>query len=289
MKTLFILMLILSFFSCQDDPKESKSSAPDEPLEFETEIPREAQEELEFLKENSLKFKVDSLLLEEDDSDVLKDLITSKSYLKIEDYYMLNLKYPLLNENIKSSYANFNDYMTREFIDLNKMESDITTKKEGSGDSLEIIKHPEIRRIDYKIYQVNEQYISILFYKENYFSDYPLPSYSFQTLNYDLEHAVFMKYEDFFLNNTEDEFLLILNDILRKKINSGEIYYSCWEISKEDFYNYKNNFVLNHNGIEYYFDDCIMCPSSTGIFSIKIPFDILRSILRKHNTDRIFS
>ena len=69
----------------------------------------------------------------------------------------------------------------------------------------------------------------------------------------------------------------------------GELYYDCWEINEEDFHKYRNNFVLKDGLIEYYFDDCIICPSYTGIFSISIPFDDIQLLLIEQNSEQISS
>ena len=91
-----------------------------------------------------------------------------------------------------------------------------------------------------------------------------------------------MTYKDFFLNDSETDFTNILNHEISSKINKGDLYYDCWELSLDNFLNHKNNFVLNETYVEYYFDDCVMCPSYTGSYSVKIPLVKLLSVLKKH-------
>lgn len=92
-----------------------------------------------------------------------------------------------------------------------------------------------------------------------------------------------MKYEDFFTEGSEEELREILNEILLKKISTGEMYYDCWGITSEDFFKYKNNFVLDDTSVEYYFDDCVICPSYTGSYSVKIPLEDLLPVLRRYD------
>ena len=60
------------------------------------------------------------------------------------------------------------------------------------------------------------------------------------------------------------------------------MYYDCWAISADDFFDAKNNFVINDDVVEFYFDDCVICPSYTGTYSIQIPMEMLMPVLRKY-------
>ena len=71
-------------------------------------------------------------------------------------------------------------------------------------------------------------------------------------------------------------------------MTAGDLYYDCWEITADDFFEYKNNFVINDTYIEYYFDDCVICPSYTGSYSIKIPLERLLPVLRKNKRNLLF-
>ena len=79
-------------------------------------------------------------------------------------------------------------------------------------DSIEAKTFREERFIDYKIYNVNDRLISVLFYKENFYSGAVHPSYSFDGFNYDLLNGVFMSYNNFFNQDSEEELVEILNE-----------------------------------------------------------------------------
>ena len=130
---------------------------------------------------------------------------------------------------------------------------------------------------------MNDQLVSVLFYKENFYSGALHPSYSFDGFNFDLNRGVFMNYEDFFNQGSEEELVIIINEKINEKIGKGELYYDCWELSSDDFFESKNNFVLNDTYVEFYFDDCVMCPSYTGTYSIEVPLVELLSVLKKHD------
>ncbi|NEV94989.1 DUF3298 domain-containing protein [Psychroflexus sp. YR1-1] len=127
---------------------------------------------------------------------------------------------------------------------------------------------------------MNDQLVSVLFYKENFYSGAMHPSYSFDCFNFDLNRGVFMTYEDFF-NQGSEELVSIINESINTKIGKGDMYYECWEVSSDDFFTSKNNFVLNDTYVEFYFDDCVICPSYTGTYSIKLPLTDLLSVLKK--------
>ena len=91
-----------------------------------------------------------------------------------------------------------------------------------------------------------------------------------------------MNYEDFFIEGSEEELRKILNELLEQKIESGDFFFNCWQISADDFFTYKNNFVLDDSIVEFFFDDCVICPSYTGTYSIKIPLELLLPVLRQY-------
>jgi hypothetical protein len=74
----------------------------------------------------------------------------------------------------------------------------------------------------------------------------------------------------------------IINEVLTEKMYAGDIYYDCWEISFDDFFESKGNFVVDKRKVEYYFDDCVICPSYTGTFSVEIPLERLLPVLKKY-------
>ena len=285
MKYLLLSLLFFTLISCKNDVEKTEA-VDNEPLleinesSFGDTIKQTNDPELK--KEQQIIIKRESLIEKKDDKSKLEKLVISKTFKKDEDLYLIDFKYPYLNENIKPSYHNFNEYLEETYMNIAGVESSILEDKELICDTLRINRFREKRIVDYKIYDLNEQLISVLFYKENYYSGTLHPSYTFDCLNFDLERSVFMNYEDFFNEGSEEEMKKILNEVLSEKMNSGEIYYDCWEISFEDFFEYKDNFVVNDRKVEYYFDDCVVCPSYTGTFSVAIPLEKLLPILRRY-------
>lgn len=281
MRMLLPVLILFAFFGCKDDPKKDE-------IENDTEINSEeivdslrvSDRNLE-TQQKTLNIKRQELIEKKDSKAEMEDLLISKSFLKEGDWYTLDFKYPYLNENIRPQFENFNEYINKHFVDAKRIEAQILEEKRLC-DSLGIPKQNEKRMVDYKIYNLNDRLISVLFYKENQYTGAAHAAYTFETLNFDLERAAFMTYEDFFNNGTEEELREILNELLKEKINSGEMYYDCWAISADDFFNAKNNFVINDDVVEYYFDDCIICPSYTGTYSIQIPLKMLMPVLRKY-------
>lgn len=288
MKILLSIVICISLLSCK---KETSKRLENEPFAIEKESDSLESDsinvlsEIEFQKEQFLKIKRESLLQKNDDKEKLEELISSKSFIKDEECYLITYKYPYLNKNIKESYANFNSYLENDYLDIKGVEQAIL--EEGN-----VICDPTLRHenrfkksVDYKIFSLDDNLISVLFYKENFYYGMLHPTYSFDCLNFDLSQSKFMKYEDFFNTGSEEELRDILNEVLTNKIRSGDIYYDCWEVSEDDFYNSKNNFVINNLAVEYYFADCVICPAYTGTFSVSIPLELLKPIIKQHNSN----
>ncbi len=281
MRMLLPVLILFVFFGCKNDPKKDE-------IDNDTEINSEKiVDSLRISDKNfetqqkTLILKRQELIEKKDSKAEMENLLISKSFLKEGDWYTLDFKYPYLNEKIKPQFENFNEYINKHFVDAQRIEAQILEEKRLC-DSLGIPKQMEKRMVDYKIYNLNDRLISVLFYKENQYTGAAHAAYTFETLNFDLERAAFMNYEDFFNNGTEEELREILNELLKEKINSGEMYYDCWAISADDFFSAKNNFVINDDVVEYYFDDCVICPSYTGTYSIQIPLKRLMPVLRKY-------
>jgi hypothetical protein len=196
--------------------------------------------------------------------------------------FTINFNYPLLNETLKPTNRNFNDFIKKYYVNVSKTIADIKENK-LLCDSITASNFREERFIDYKIYSVNDQLVSVLFYKENFYSGAMHPSYSFDCFNFNLNKGVFMQFEDFFSQGSEDELLAIINEKINKKIRKGDMYYDCWQVESTAFFESKNNFVINDTYLEFYFDDCVMCPSYTGTYSIELPLTDLLSVLKKSN------
>lgn len=288
MKNFFPFLVFLILIGCKNDPKHDNTDI---------DIEQTQKENLDSLKISdkdidqqlrTLNLKRRELLEKKDQREELENLVISKSFYKEGDKLILDFEYPYLNETIKPSYANFNDYISKHFIDVKSLEKQMEEEKRRC-DSMGITQGNEKRIVEYKIYNLNDRLISVLFYKENHYAGATHASYTFETLNFDLEQASFMKFEDFFSDGSEEELRKILNAELKEKINSGDMYYDCWSVSDEDFYLAKNNFLITDDAVEYYFDDCVICPSYTGTYSIKIPLETLKPILRNHKRNPLLN
>ena len=232
-------------------------------------------------QEMNLNLKRGELLEKKDNKDELEDLVVSKAFFKKNELFTIDLEYPYLNEEVNPNYAVFNEFIEKRYLDTKSIENQLLEEKRLC-DSLGIQSVSQKRIVEYKIHNLNDRLISVLFYKENHYPGTVHPTYTFETLNFDLEGTAFMDYEDFFNTGSEEELRNILNALLLEKINSGDLYYDCWTISADDFFSAKNSFLINDYVVEYYFDDCVICPSYTGTYSIEIPLELLMPVLRQH-------
>ena len=286
MKYLYLILLAILFTNCKNDKRKDASiEQTDQNKSFVDDSIQKADRDMKQLdKAISIEIKQKELIEKKDEREELKNLISEKSYVIDTKDYKINFKYPVLNESLKLTNRNFNDFMNDYYVNVTKTISDIKENK-MLCDSIAAKTFREERFIDYKIYNVNDQLVSVLFYKENFYSGAMHPSYSFDCFNFNLKKGVFMKYEDFFVQGSEDELLDIVNYKIKAKISKGDMYYDCWEVASDDFFLSKNNFVINDTYIEFYFDDCVMCPSYTGTYSIELPLVDLLSVLKKSNSN----
>jgi hypothetical protein len=286
MKSIYLLLLFVIFSACKNDKQKEKTIDSDV-IEYSNPVAEDTIQfknaDIESLdKSITIEFKQKRLIEKVDESEELEELIVDKKYIVEKNDYTINFKYPLLNESYKPTNRNFNDFIKDYYVNITKTESDILESK-LMCDSIEAKTFREERFIDYKIYNLNDQLVSVLFYKENFYSGAMHPSYSFDCLNFDLNRGVFMTFEDFFNKASEEELVEIINENIKELIGEGDMYYDCWEVSIDDFSISKNNFVLNDTYVEFYFDDCIICPSYTGTYSIELPLVDLLSVLKKHD------
>ncbi|MFD2915801.1 RsiV family protein [Psychroserpens luteus] len=288
MKYLSIILLILLFTNCKNDKRQDSIIEIEETKQIEPVLNDTVQIEdthvQDLDKTITIELKQQKLIEKVDERKDLQNLIIDKRYLVEKKDYTINFNYPLLNETLKPTNRNFNEFINEYYVNVTKTESDILENK-SLCDSIEASKFREERFIDYKIYNVNDQLVSVLFYKENFYSGAMHPSYSFDGFNFDLNRGVFMTYEDFFNEGSEEELVVIINEKINEQIGKGEMYYDCWELSPDDFFESKNNFVLNDTYVEFYFDDCVMCPSYTGTYSIEIELVELLSVLKKYDSN----
>ncbi|MCH9659289.1 MAG: hypothetical protein K0U54_00095 [Bacteroidetes bacterium] len=288
MKTIFYFFILLLMVSCKNDTPTTDGTL-DNLENVESTITEStidtaiSRTDLDLKKERSIEIKQQELRGLKDEKDQLKELIIEKKYTKEEDLYTIDFRYPILNESIRESYINFNEYINDYYVDITGTEAGIIEDKEMICDTIRTNRYKEKRFIDYKIYNVNDQLVSILFYKENFYAGTLHPTYSFDCMNFDLSRSVFMNYDDFFTEGSEEEMTKIVNEMISSKIYAGDMYFDCWEITQDDFFEYKDNFVLDDYCIEYYFDDCVVCPSYTGSYSVRIPLEDVLPILKRYN------
>ena len=285
MKHRYLSILMLLLFTCKNDKPQDDIHTSEETIEMHPTIQDSIQTagvDIETRDASiSIELKQKNLIEKKDEREELQKLIIDKQYVIEREDYIINFNYPLINESFRPTHQNFNDFILNTYVNISKTESDILQSK-LLCDSISAINFREERFIDYKIYNVNDQLLSILFYKENFYSGAMHPSYSFDCFNFDLNSGVFMTYEDVFIQGSEDELLLIINEKLNKKIEEGNLYYDCWELSSDDLFNHKNNFVLNDDNVAFYFDDCIICPSYTGTYAIELLVEEVLPILKKY-------
>lgn len=285
MRYSYIVLLIFLLLNCKNDNPERGFNQIKDQEEIQLSIdsvpmPKGAMELNE--KSVSIEMKQKDLIQKKDQRLAYEPLLIEKTYIEVRKDYTINFKYPLLNESLKPTHANFNQFITNHYVNINKAIADIDASK-LLCDSIASLKFREDRFIDYKIYIVNDQLVSVLFYKENFQSGAMHPSYSFDCFNFDLNKGLFMSFEDFFNQGSEEEVLHILNQKIISNIQNANLYYDCWEVSSSDFFASKNNFVVNDDVVEFYFDDCVMCPSYTGSYSIALPLEELLPVLKKSN------
>lgn len=287
-KQIAIFTLLLLLFNCkQDKPVEDIKNIEDvtDVQEIRVDSVQQLDEDIQPKdKSITIELKQKQLIEKEDERVELQELIIDKDYVVAKEDYTINFNFPLLNESFKPTHENFNEFISDYYVNISKTESDILESK-LICDSIAAKTFREERFIDYKIYNVNDELLSILFYKENFFNGAMHPSFSFDCFNFDLNKGNFMSYEDFFIQGSEEELLSIINEQINDNIAEGELYYDCWELTSDDFFEGKNNFVLNDTTIAFYFDDCIICPSYTGTYSIELPLLKVQPVLKKFESN----
>jgi hypothetical protein len=226
--------------------------------------------------------KIENFLIKPDDRAALKDIVQSKRVFKETDDYVLDYTYPYLDEKVDPYYKKFNDYMRVNHLNEERTVGEILETTGRIHDTLNIQRFIDKRIIDFKIHSTDNKLISILLYKENYYSGMVNSIYNFECLNYDINQQAFVAFNDFFVSGVQTEVLNIVNKSIQSEINSGMMYYDCWQITDPDFDRLKDNFVVNNDSIEFYFDDYIICPSYTGQYSVSIPLVKIKHLITKH-------
>lgn len=206
-------------------------------------------------------------------------IVLEKHILEENEKTVLDFHYPVLNEDIEANYSNFNRYIT-----MNLVKKNITLMRENEEfiplcDSIETSRQKS--KINYAIKE-NRKVLSTVFVIENFYSQAMSSNVSFETVNYDLDKAKIINFEDYFKPNSEQVILTHLNKIITSNIDSGEMYYDCWEISEGDFNLYKNNYIIDGDLIRFYFNDCVVCPSYTGTYYIETTKDLLSMCIEEY-------
>ena len=230
--------------------------------------------------------KINPIKSDEDDSNFIKDYVVHKQLYKETDNYIIDFCYPQLDENYNPKFELFNDFVENELIQLSRIEQDVLESQELLCDTLQKNPIREHRIGEYKIYQQKETHISVLFYLENHYAQTKAAYYTFKTVNFDKIKGKLLHFEDYFLPGSLSEVHQILNSEIRTQIAKGDLFYECFEVSLDDFEVAKNDFVVDDNHIIFYFNDCIMCPSFVGTYSIEIPLEKLKSVLQQNWSDR---
>lgn len=283
-KILFPILCFVLLFGCKNDTKKDVEQPNDTLMEDNTTPKRFNDRDLD--KRVTFDLKRLELVGKEDQKAQLEELLISKSINKETDAYIIDFEYPYLNETINPLFKNFNDYIQSNYLDTKAIEKQILEEKRLC-DSLGIPKQTEKRIIEFKIYNLDDKLLSVLFYRENHYTGAAHASYTFDGLNFNMEDGSFMGYNDIFEEGSEEDVREALNVELREKINSGEMYYDCWEVSADDFQSFKNTFVIHDNSVEFYFDDCVICPSYTGTYSIDIPLEKLTPLLQNSDLNSL--
>ncbi|MBP2831472.1 DUF3298 domain-containing protein [Aquimarina sp. U1-2] len=281
---LLILCLSVSLLTCKDETKtqknldieETNQNAQDSTTVF-------SEKSLDSLQHKTKTIKRNRLLEAVDDKANLQELMVSKRFFKEEDLYVLDYNYPHLNEKADPGFRVFNVFIEENYLNISTTENEILEDKELLCDTLKTNSIRDKRIIDYKIYNLNDQWLSTVLYKENYYSGMRYATYLFDCINFDLKNHNFLYFDDVFTPNAEKTIYSTLNSIINEGITSGDLYFECWELSLGDFKAYKNNFIITNDTITYYFDDCVICPSYTGTYSIKIPIQRIMHVLKKYN------
>jgi hypothetical protein len=208
-----------------------------------------------------------------------ENIVLEKHILEENEKTILDFNYPVLNEKVRGNYSNFNQYIKNELV-----EKTISLMRENEEfmplcDSIETRKQKS--KINYAIKE-NRKILSTVFVIENFYSETMHSNISFKTVNYDFDKAEIIHFNDYFKPNTKHSILIHLNKLITANINSGDMYYDCWEISEGDFDTYSDNFTIEGNQIRFYFDDCVVCPSYTGTYYIETTKEYLREFIKDY-------
>lgn len=267
------LATVLVTAACRQD--QNKSADPESQIQS-TEIQSDTIDKADTLVEVDKDIVINQLNRIElektlDDRSDLSEFLQSRNLKRDKDEYLLNFNYPYLDQSVDPKFEAFNTYLASEIVNAEAVSAQILEDRELLCDSLRTQTYREKRFIEYKIYNTQMRMLSLLFYKENFYSGAIKPAFSYQTVNFDLQQQKRLMYEDVFVKDSEEGVYFLINAAIEKAIDSGQLHYDCFPLSKEDFGYYKHNFVIDAESLTYYFDDCSICPSYIGSYSIGVP------------------
>ncbi|WP_299223626.1 RsiV family protein [uncultured Aquimarina sp.] len=215
----------------------------------------------------------------------LDNFISTKSFYREENSLILDYKYPFLSEEYNPLFGSFNSFIEENYLLSEQSVSEILQNNDLSCDSLyENVKRSR-RNIDYKLYAKNDQFLSILLYKTNYYDSEHHNSFMFKGLNYDIKKGRFITYEDLFTSTSEKVLLFKLNQELEARIEGQDSFNDCWKLTHDKFELFRNNFVMNSESIKFYFDDCTVCPTYSGNYFLEIPLEELSLVLKTEDSE----
>ena len=290
MKTIIIIFFaLLSISSCKQQVDEEKTppqiigvdedamhTNPADSMYF---INKKIQEK----QLRSQLLKKEGLIGVENSIPAIQGLVESKSIYKDADDYLLDYTYPYLNERIDPGYQKFNDFFAKNYLNTERTINEILEDNEIICDTLSIPRFRDQRIINYKLKSAQNNLISILLYKENYYSGMLHSTYMFDCINYDSKNQEFIYFDNFFIEGSEKMVYDLINKTIFDKRYTGDVYADCWQLSPDDFTIYKNNFVISENNIAFYLDDCIICPAYTGEYKVVIPISQITHLIRSHH------
>jgi hypothetical protein len=265
----------LPVISTQEESSVESNNGSRDSTYFDTEKLREQQAKSQLLKKEGLLELQQSL-------PARPDLVISKNMVQEGDDYILDYTYPHLIEKQHPAATKFNNYMTQNHLDTERTINEILADNEMICDTLGTARHRDKRIINYKLYTAPDDVISVLLFKENYYSGMMHSSYMFDCVNYDLERQEFIDYDTFFIPGSEKMVFDLINEKITTQMNTGQVFYDCWQMTMNDFLRYKNNFIITEKELIFYLDDCIICPSHTGEYKVSLSSTALQHLINSN-------
>jgi hypothetical protein len=217
-----------------------------------------------------------------------KSIILTKTFTKEEGPLSLHYKYPHLNELSNPLWSSFNSFIDDTYIDTKDSVEKVLENNLLSCDPLSEKATRVKRGIDYKVYTQNDQFVSVLLYKANYYDEEDHNSFMFRVLNYDLIEGSFLSSQDIFKKDSDAFLLAKLNQELNARIADQDSFKDCWNFTEVTFESFKNNFVINEEHVKFYFDDCAVCPTYSGNYFLEIPLEELSEVLNPERLATMF-